>query len=125
MDSGSQEGEREPKGKSGMQENELYGRVLDLVELVRYQEDAIVSRIVTKAAKGSVTMFAFDRGQELSEHTAPFDALVQVVDGEAEIRVSGEPHLLQRVQGIVMPANQPHSVKAVAKFKMILTMLKT
>jgi quercetin dioxygenase-like cupin family protein len=107
-----------------MKHDGLHGLIFGVADLVSYQDSTIVSRIVVKSAKGSVTMFAFDEGQELSEHTAPFDALVHVIDGEAEIRVSGEPHRLQGGQGIVLPANEPHSVKAMRKFKMMLTMIK-
>jgi quercetin dioxygenase-like cupin family protein len=92
--------------------------------MVEYQTGAVVSRQITKAESGNVTLFAFDESQELSEHTAPFDALVHLLDGEAEIRISGEPFLLKTGQAIIMPANQPHALKAVKKFKMLLTMIK-
>ena len=80
--------------------------------LAEYQTGAVVSRQIVKAEGGNVTLFAFDEGQELSEHTAPFDALVHVLDGEAEITISGKPHLLKAGEGIIMPANEPHAVKA-------------
>ncbi|GAB4505856.1 MAG: cupin domain-containing protein [Anaerolineales bacterium] len=98
--------------------------VLDVAGLVAYQADAIVSRQITKTEAGNVTLFAFDAGQELSEHTAPYDALVHVVDGEAEIVISGVVYLLQAGQAIVMPANEPHAVKAARPFKMLLTMIR-
>ena len=95
------------------------------VELVGYQDGAVVSRTVLKGATGSVTLFAFDAGQELSEHTTPYDALVQVLDGEAEITIAGAPHRLRAGDLIVMPANRPHAVRAVARFKMMLTMVRS
>lgn len=97
---------------------------LSLVELVAYQEGSVVSRQITKAEAGNVTLFAFDAGQELSEHTAPYDALVHVLEGEAEIRISGELHLLGAGEAIIMPANQPHALRAPQKFKMLLTMIR-
>ena len=103
--------------------SELRG-VFDVASLVHYQAETIVSRIVAKSETGSVTLFAFDRGQELSEHTAPFDALVHMVDGEAEITLSGKTHLLCKGQAMVLPANKPHAVRAFQRFKMMLTMLK-
>ncbi len=98
--------------------------ILDLTAMIAYQADAIVSRQITKAEAGNVTLFAFDAGQELSEHTAPFDALVQVVEGEAEIVISGAPYVVQAGQAIIMPANEPHAVRAVRPFKMLLTMIR-
>ncbi len=98
--------------------------VLNVTSLAEYQTGAVVSRQITKAEGGNVTLFAFDEGQELSEHTAPFDALVHVLDGEVEIRISGKPSLLKAGEAIIMPANEPHALKAVKKFKMLLTMIK-
>ena len=98
--------------------------VLPLADLAAYQEGAIVSRQITKAEAGNVTLFAFDAGQELSEHTAPFDALVHLLDGEAEITISGQPFHLKTGEAIIMPANQPHAVKATKQFKMLLTMIR-
>ncbi|MBI4733177.1 MAG: cupin domain-containing protein [Chloroflexi bacterium] len=98
--------------------------VLTMIALAEYQTGAVVSRQVTKAEAGNVTLFAFDEGQELSEHTAPFDALVHVLDGEAEIKISGKPFLLKAGEAIIMPANEPHAVRAVKKFKMLLTMIR-
>ena len=98
--------------------------ILDLVALVAYQAGAVVSRQVTKAAGGNVTLFAFDEGQELSEHTAPFDALVHVLDGEAEIKISGQLYQLKTGEGIIMPAHLPHALFARKKFKMLLTMIQ-
>jgi quercetin dioxygenase-like cupin family protein len=98
--------------------------ILKVIDLAEYQTGAVVSRQIAKGEGGNVTLFAFDEDQELSEHTAPFDALVHVLDGEAEIKISGKPSLLKAGEAIIMPANQPHAVKAVKKFKMLLTMIK-
>ena len=98
--------------------------VLTMTELVTYQDGAIVSRQITKADAGNVTLFAFDKDQELSEHTAPFDALLQVLEGEAEIKISGKPYQLKAGDAIIMPADEPHAVRAVQRFKMLLTMIR-
>ena len=98
--------------------------ILNLAEMVSYQTGSIVSRQITKADSGNVTLFAFDEGQELSEHTAPFDALVHVVEGEAEIIISGKSFHLKNGDAIVMPADEPHAVKATGQFKMLLTMIR-
>jgi len=94
-------------------------------ELATYQEGSVVSRQITKADAGNVTLFAFDAGQELSEHTAPYDALVHILDGEAEVRISGVPYTLTAGEAIIMPADGPHALKALTKFKMLLTMIRT
>ncbi|MDO9129854.1 MAG: cupin domain-containing protein [Anaerolineales bacterium] len=99
-------------------------QILSLADLISYQEGAIVSRVILKAEAGNVTFFAFDEGQELSQHTAPFDALVHVLDGEVEIKISGQPFQLKTGEAIIMPANDPHAVKATRKFKMLLTMIR-
>lgn len=96
-----------------------------LVDLVSYQEGAVVSRIIVKRDTGNVTLFAFDAGQELSEHTAPFDALVQILEGEAAITIAGRPHRVRTGEMILMPAQQPHALKAVSRFKMLLTMIRS
>ena len=98
--------------------------VLKIAELVSYQAGSVVSRQITKADAGNVTLFAFDKDQELSEHTAPFDALVQVLEGEAEIKISGRPYHLGTGDAIIMPADEPHAVLALQKFKMLLTMIR-
>ncbi len=102
----------------------LTAQVIKPAELAEYQEGSIVSRIVLKQEKGNVTFFAFDKGQELSEHTAPFDALVQVLEGRAEIVIAGQSHQLVAGKMIVMPANRPHALKAPERFKMLLTMIR-
>jgi len=99
-------------------------RVVNIAALVDYQPGSIVSREILKGAKGKVTLFAFDAGEGLSEHTSPFDALVQVVEGEAEITISGKPHRVAGGELILMPAQQPHALKALKRFKMILTMIR-
>ncbi|MFQ5583082.1 MAG: cupin domain-containing protein [Calditrichia bacterium] len=104
---------------------ELEQKVTTLSNMIEYQEGAVVSKIILKKTSGSVTLFAFDKSQNLSEHTVPYDALVQVIDGEAEIIIAGQPFRLGAGQMIIMPANKPHAVNAVQRFKMILTMLKS
>ena len=97
------------------------GRAL---ELVAYQSGSVVSREIVKKKSGSVTAFAFDKGEGLSEHTAPFDALVHVLDGTAEVALGGTPHLVSQGEVILMPANVPHALKAVERFKMLLIMIR-
>jgi quercetin dioxygenase-like cupin family protein len=94
-------------------------------DLVAYQDGSVVSRTLVKKKAGTVTLFAFDAGQSLSEHKTPFDALVQVVDGEAEFVVGGVSHVIGRGEMILLPANIPHEVNAVARFKMSLTMIRS
>ncbi|HBP01372.1 MAG: Cupin 2 conserved barrel domain protein [Candidatus Moranbacteria bacterium GW2011_GWE1_49_15] len=91
---------------------------------ISYQDGSVVSKEVLKTEAGSVTLFAFDKGQGLSEHTAPFDVLVNVLDGEGEITISGKTHVLEAGEMIIMPANEPHSLMAQNRFKMLLVMLK-
>ena len=100
-------------------------QTIRLVDLADYQPGAIVSREILRKKTGTVTLFAFDAGQGLSEHTAPFDALAQVVEGEAEITISGQPHRVLAGEMILMPAGQPHALKALKRFKMILTMIRS
>lgn len=95
-----------------------------LKALLDYQEGSVVSKEILKKPSGTVTLFAFDRGQGLSEHTAPFDALVSVVEGKAEISISGKVQIVSAGQMIIMPANEPHSVQAEERFKMMLVLLK-
>ncbi|MGW8257907.1 MAG: cupin domain-containing protein [Thermoguttaceae bacterium] len=102
----------------------LLAKVNDLAGLIKYQKGAIVSRTLIKKTTGTVTLFAFAAGQELSEHTAPFDALVQVLDGEAEISVSGKAKHVCAGQMIILPAGKPHAVKALKRFKMMLVMIR-
>ncbi|MGE0705664.1 MAG: cupin domain-containing protein [Vicinamibacterales bacterium] len=102
----------------------LEGRVLTTSELVEFQPDAIVSRTLLDKKASTVTMFAFDEGQGLSEHTSPFDALVEVIDGETEITLAGNAHRLSAGQMIIMPALAPHAVKALTPMKMLLVMVR-
>ncbi len=96
-----------------------------LADLVNYQPNSIVSRSILKKDTGSMTVFAFDKGEKLSEHTAPFDATIQLVEGTAEIIISGKSNILKKDEFIILPANQPHAVNANEKFKMVLTMIKS
>lgn len=98
--------------------------VLNLKQSVDYSEGGIVSKQVVKNNSGNLTLFSFDKGQGLSQHTAPFDAVVQILDGEAEVVLDGVPHLLKEGETIIMPANIPHALNAVERFKMLLTMIK-
>ena len=93
--------------------------------IIEYQSDSIVSKTILKKEAGNVSLFAFDKGQALSEHSAPFDAMVQVMEGTGEILIDGKPHILNAGETIIMPANISHAVKAVERFKMVLTMIKS
>jgi quercetin dioxygenase-like cupin family protein len=104
---------------------ELRATALELKNLVDYQAGSIVSREIISQKTGTVTIFAFDEGQGLSEHTAPFDALVYVLEGETEIKISGLSHRLAGGQMIIMPAHEPHALKAVKRFKMMLVMIRS
>ncbi len=96
-----------------------------LVDMVNYQKESVVSKTLIEKKTGTVTLFAFDQGQGLSEHTAPFDALVYILDGEVEITISGNPINLKQGEMIIMPANESHALKAINRFKMILIMIKS
>jgi quercetin dioxygenase-like cupin family protein len=98
--------------------------ILALADMVSYQDAAVVSRQITKAEAGNVTLFAFDKDQGLSEHTAPFDALAHILEGEAQITISGKSFVLKTGEAIIMPANEPHALKAGQRFKMLLTMIR-
>jgi quercetin dioxygenase-like cupin family protein len=100
--------------------------VMNLAESISYQQGSVVSKqLIIKKDTGNVTLFAFDEGQGLSEHTAPYDAMVHVLEGEAEIMISKKPYILKSGEMIVMPANQPHALKALLKFKMLLVMIRS
>ena len=103
----------------------LTAQVLQPIDLISYQDGSVVSRMIINQKAGTVTLFAFDRDQELSEHTAPYDALVNLLDGEAEITISGQPYHLRTGDMLILPANQPHALKAIQKFKMLLTMIRS
>ena len=107
------------------QKRTLVGKVLNLSDLVEYQEGAVVSRTIMDEEKGTVTLFAFGEGQGLSEHTAPFDAIAHILEGEVEIIISGKTLNLQNGEMVIMPANEPHALKAKRKFKMILVMIRS
>lgn len=98
--------------------------VFDIEQQVDYAEGGVVSKQVIKSQAGNVTLFSFDKEQGLSEHSAPFDALVQILDGKAEVRIGGIPHNVKAGEIIIMPANIPHALHAVERFKMLLTMIK-
>ena len=104
--------------------NDLVGTVLNMKDMVSYQPGAVVSRTVIDKDAGTVTLFAFDTGQGLSEHTAPFDALVQIIDGTADITIAGSLHTVKEGEMIIMPANKPHALKANPRFKMLLVMIR-
>jgi quercetin dioxygenase-like cupin family protein len=108
---------------SGTKES-LAGRVMTMTELVAYQEGAVISRTLVDKKIGTVTVFAFGEGEGLSEHTVPYDAFIQILDGEAEVTIAGTVHRLTAGQMIIMPADRPHLVKAVKRFKMLLVMIR-
>jgi quercetin dioxygenase-like cupin family protein len=103
----------------------LTDKAAKLTDLVSYQEGSIVSKTIVEKKAGTVTLFAFDEGQGLSEHTAPFDALVWILEGEAKVTISGKSHRLREGEAILMPANQPHALEGPGKFKMMLTMIRS
>lgn len=107
------------------EKEDLRGMALKAKDLVAYDKGAVVSRTIIEKKTGTVTIFSFDKGQGLSEHTAPFDAMVEVLDGEAEIFIAGKPHKVKAGEFIIMPANKPHALKAVKKFKMALVMIRS
>ena len=104
--------------------SDLIAQTVDLAGLVSYQDGAVISREIIKKKTGTVTLFAFDKGQGLSEHTAPFDALVYGLDGEVEVTISGQPLRVQAGQMVIMPAGKPHALKALERFKMLLVMIR-
>lgn len=99
-------------------------QVLKLKDIAVYQEHSVVSREVIKKPSGTMTVFAFDKDEGLSEHTAPFDAAVYLLEGEAEIRIDGKPYSVKEGEMIIMPANKPHALKAITRYKMLLVMIK-
>lgn len=99
--------------------------IIKINEFIDYEEKSVVSTEIVKKETGTVTLFAFDEGEGLSEHNAPFDALVQIIDGNVEIKINKKPYLLGKGDIIIMPANVPHALEAKSKFKMILTMIKS
>jgi quercetin dioxygenase-like cupin family protein len=105
--------------------NKLVAQAVNLTGLIEYQVGSVVSRTIIDKKAGTVTLFAFDEGQGLSEHTAPYDALVYILDGEADITISGKPVRLKKGELTIMPADEPHALTAVTKFKMLLTMIRS
>ena len=106
-------------------DSKILSQVVNLAHLVDYQEDSVVSRTIVDKNTGTVTLFAFGKGQALSEHTAPFDALVYVLEGKAGITISGESFYLKGGETVIMPADKPHAVEALNRFKMMLVMIKS
>ena len=104
--------------------DDMVGKVLVIKDLVSYQDGAVVSRTLINKSVGTVTAFSFDEGEGLSEHTAPYDAMVEIVDGEAEITIAGKKNLVRAGEMLIMPANQPHALHGVKAFKMMLIMIR-
>ena len=113
------------KNKKTEKTKTLTAQTSNLAELINYQEGSVVSRTIIDKKAGTVTLFAFDESQGLSEHTAPYDALVQVLEGEAEVVISGKSIRLKTGEITIMPANEPHALTAVTRFKMLLTMIRS
>lgn len=114
-----------PVNKSDSMGNYIQiGEKFNVADCAPYSAQAVVSKAVLKKETGNVTLFAFDKGEGLSEHTAPFDAMVHILDGKAEIKIGGKPHELAAGEAIIMPANIPHALKAIEQFKMMLIMIK-
>ena len=105
--------------------DKLKAQAIKVVDMIDYQKGSVVSREIISKKTGTVTLYAFDKGQGLSEHTAPFDALVYCLDGEVEVTISGSPIRLKEGEMVIMPAHQPHALKAINKFKMLLIMIRT
>ncbi|MDP2905605.1 MAG: cupin domain-containing protein [Candidatus Omnitrophota bacterium] len=102
----------------------LIGKAFDLASLLDYQVNSVVSREIVRKDAGTVTLFAFDKGQGLSEHTAPFDALVYIADGSAEIKIASKRNVVRKGEMIIMPAHKPHALRAIRRFKMLLIMIR-
>lgn len=113
-------------GKNTVIMSELFkkGAILNMAEMIEYSAGGVISKQVLKNEAGNITLFSFDKGQGLSEHTAPFDAMVEILDGEAEISINGQPLILSTGQSVIMPASIPHALYAGKQFKMLLTMIK-
>jgi quercetin dioxygenase-like cupin family protein len=110
--------------KHDQKRKELFGKVIRLPDLVNYAEGTVASRMIISKKAGSITLFSFDENEGLSEHTAPFDAAVTILDGECEVWVAGETMQMKTGESIIFPANVPHALSAITKFKMSLTMIK-
>lgn len=119
----AEESETAP-GKAGPDRSDLFGRILKLKDLVQYQNGTVASRMLVNRPVGSITLFSFDENEGLSEHTAPFAALVTILEGECEIRLSGELYQLKEGDTILFPAHAPHALSAITRFKMMLVMIR-
>ncbi len=113
------------RNKGQKDTDKLLGQAIELIGLIDYQQGSVVSRAIIDKATGTCTLFAFDGGQRLSEHTAPFDALVYILDGEVEVTISGKSLHLKDGDMVIMPANEPHALLAVKRFKMMLVMIRS
>ena len=113
------------KNKNSENPRKLAAQAANLADLIGYQEGSVVSRTIIDKKAGTVTLFAFDESQGLSEHTAPYDALVYLLDGEADVVISGKPVRLKKGEITIMPANEPHALTAVTRFKMVLIMVRS
>jgi len=111
--------------KIDLNKKQLIGQVFSARDAIQYQADSVVSKTLINRPGGTVTLFSFDAGQGLSEHVAPFDAMVTILDGSAQITISGQEHHLEAGESIIMPAGKPHALKAEKPFKMMLTMIKS
>ncbi|MEA5001045.1 MAG: cupin domain-containing protein [Endomicrobiaceae bacterium] len=107
-----------------MKKNDLKAKTVKTKDLIGYNESAVISRTIIDKPSGTITAFSFDKGQGLSEHTAPFDAMAEIIDGEAEITIEGKKNIVKEGEFIIMPAGKTHALKAVQKFKMLLIMIK-
>jgi quercetin dioxygenase-like cupin family protein len=108
-----------------MKKEKIEAKATQLADLIDYQDDSVVSRTLIDKEAGTVTLFAFDEGQGLSEHTAPYDAMVHVIEGAVKVTISGKTIIVKQGEVIVMPANQPHALSSITRFKMLLTMIKS
>lgn len=114
----------EKPDKAGKKREELRGKILNLKDLVEYQDGTVASRMIVNTKAGSITLFSFDEDEGLSEHTAPFDAVVTILDGECEVWVQGVTHQMKEGDTIIFPAHVPHALSAITRFKMSLTMIR-
>jgi len=114
----------ETTGKPDKKREELKGKVLSLKDLVNYQDGSVASRMIVNQKAGSITLFSFDEDEGLSEHTAPYDAVVTILDGECEVWVAGTTYPMKAGETIIFPANAPHALSAITRFKMMLIMIR-
>jgi len=117
-------GQPDAKEQQDTKRKELYGKVIHLKDLVNYSDGTVASRMIISRKAGNITIFSFDENEGLSEHTAPFDAVVTILDGECEVWVAGQTSQMKEGDTIIFPANVPHALSAITKFKMSLTMIK-